>query len=279
MPVKRIRGVDLVYEVVGDSGPWVTLTPGGRRGIAAERVLGSLIAEAGFRVLLHDRRNIGASGIALAGDNESLEQAEDIHALLRALDIGPAYVCGCSSGARMSLLLALHHPDAVRALLLWRVTGGPYAAKRLAWNYYEQFLEVAAQGGIEAVCQTEHFAAMIQANPVNRETLLGMGTEKFVAGMQRWLAGFNKDSGHPVAGITPAELRSMTLPAIIIPGNDLVHPRAPGQAAHRLLPNSTYHEILSNDVDVDVDFAGWEAKTGTLAAAFIDFLRERERQG
>lgn len=278
MPVKHIRGVDLAYEVVGDSGPWITLTPGGRRGIMAEHALATLIAEAGYRVLLHDRRNVGASGIALAGDNESLEQAEDLVGLLQALDIGPAYVCGCSSGARMSLLLARHHPDAVKALLLWRVTGGPYAAKRLAWNYYEQFIEAAAQGGIEAVCATEHFAAMIQANPVNREALLGMGAGKFVAGMRRWLVGFNKDSGQPVAGITPAELRTMTVPAIIIPGNDRVHPRAPGQAAHRLLPNSIYHEILSNDVEADVDFAGWEAKTGTLAAAFIDFLRGCERR-
>lgn len=274
MPVKNIRGVDLVYEVVGDSGPWVTLTPGGRRGIESERVLGTLIAEAGYRVLLHDRRNIGASGIALTGDNESLEQAEDMFGLMQALGIAPAYVAGCSSGARMSLLLARHHPDAVKALLLWRVTGGPYAARRLAWNYYEQFIEAAQQGGIEAVCKTEHFAAMIQANPVNRETLQGMGTDRFLAAMQRWLAGFNQDSGYPVAGITPAALRQMTLPVLVVPGNDRVHPRAPGQAAHRLLPNSRYLEIMSNDVDVDVDFAGWEARTGTLAATFIDFLRQ-----
>ena len=25
MPVKHIRGVDIVYEVIGDSGPWVTV--------------------------------------------------------------------------------------------------------------------------------------------------------------------------------------------------------------------------------------------------------------
>src|SRR5579875_1001802 len=99
MPVKKIRGVDIVYEVVGDSGPWVTVTPGGRRGIESERVLGTLIAEAGDRVLLHDRRNIGASGIALTGDNESLEQAEDLFALMQALGMAPAYVAGCSSGA------------------------------------------------------------------------------------------------------------------------------------------------------------------------------------
>ena len=278
MSVLNIRGVDIVYEVLGDSGPWVTVTPGGRRGLAGERVLAGLIAEAGFRVLIHDRRNMGASGIAFPGDSESFEQAEDLLGLLQALGTGPAYVAGSSSGARMSILLAQHHPAAVKALLLWRVTGGPYAAKRLAFNYYEQYLEAAAKGGIEAVCATEHFAAMIKANPVNGETLRHMGTDAFVAAMQRWLAGFNRDSGHPVAGITVADLRRITLPAIVIPGNDRVHPRAPGQAAHRLLPNSVYQEVLTNPVDVDVDFAGWEAATGTLAARFIDFLRGCERR-
>ena len=278
MPVLNIRGVEIVYEVLGDSGPWVTVTPGGRRGLAGERVLAGLIAEAGFRVLIHDRRNMGASGIAFPGDSESFEQAEDLLGLLQALGTGPAYVAGSSSGARMSILLAHHHPAAVKALLLWRVTGGTYAAKRLAFNYYEQYLEAAAKGGIEAVCATEHFAAMIKANPVNGETLRHMGTDAFVAAMQRWLAGFNRDSGHPVAGITVADLRRITLPAIVIPGNDRVHPRAPGQAAHRLLPNSVYQEVLTNPVDVDVDFAGWEAATGTLAARFIDFLRGCERR-
>ena len=278
MSVLNIRGVDIVYEVLGDSGPWVTVTPGGRRGLAGERVLAGLIAEAGFRVLIHDRRNMGASGIAFPGDSESFEQAEDLLGLLQALGTGPAYVAGSSSGARMSILLAHHHPAAVKALLLWRVTGGTYAAKRLAFNYYEQYLEAAAKGGIEAVCATEHFAAMIKANPVNGETLRHMGTDAFVAAMQRWLAGFNRDSGHPVAGITVADLRRITLPAIVIPGNDRVHPRAPGQAAHRLLPNSVYQEVLTNQVDVDVDFAGWEAATGTLAARFIDFLRGCERR-
>ncbi len=277
MPVKNIRGVDLVYQILGGQGPLVTLTPGGRRGGGSERDLASLIAEAGFRVLLHDRRNTGASGIAFQGDSESLEQAEDLLALLKALDTGPVYVAGCSSGARMSLLLARHHPDAVKALLLWRVTGGSYAAKRLAYNYYEQFLDAVQKGGMDAVCATEHFSAMIEANPVNRETLTGMDREAFAAAMRHWLAGFNKDSGYPVAGITPAEMRAMTLPAIVIPGNDRVHPRGPGQAAHRLLPASRYQEIMSDDVDVDVDFEGWAAKTGTLAAAFINFLRDCER--
>jgi pimeloyl-ACP methyl ester carboxylesterase len=277
MPVKNIRGVDIVYEVLGTDGPWVTVTPGGRRGMDSERVLATLIADAGYRVLIHDRRNMGASGIAFPGDNESLEQAEDLLALLRELGTGPAYIAGSSSGARMSILLAHRHPDAVKALLLWRVTGGAYAAQRLAYNYYEQFIDAVTKGGIEAVMATDHFAAMIRANPVNGETLRTMGAAAFEASMRRWLAGFKADCDYPVAGISPEDMRSITLPSIVIPGNDRVHPPAPGQAAHRMLSNSVYQEVLTQQVDADVDFAGWERATGTLAARFIDFLRTQRR--
>jgi pimeloyl-ACP methyl ester carboxylesterase len=272
-----IRGVKLVYEVLGTGGPWVTITPGGRRGLASDRALGVLLAEAGFRVLVYDRRNTGASEIGFPGTSESHEQAEDLRALLQALGTGPAYVAGCSSGSRASLLLALHHPEAVKALLLWRVTGGPYAAQRLAFNYYEQFIAAIEQGGLDAVVKTEHFAAMIAANPANRKILEGMGAEGFLAAMKRWRAGFHQGSGHPVAGLTPDEMRGIALPTLIVPGNDRIHPRAPGQAAHRLMPHSEYREVMDQDVDVDVDFDGWAKKNGTLAAYFIDFLRRRER--
>lgn len=123
MPVKTVRGVDLVYEILGGQGPLVTLTGAGRRGGGAARELGSLIAEAGFRVQLHVRRNRGASKSAFQGDPESLEQAEDRLALLKTLDTGPVCVAGCSPGARRSLRFARRHPAAAEALLLWRVTG------------------------------------------------------------------------------------------------------------------------------------------------------------
>jgi len=277
MPKQMIRGVNLVYEILGGGGPWVVISPGGRRGLSSDRALGALLAEAGYRALVYDRRNTGASDIGFPGTSESHEQAEDLLALLQALGTGPVYVAGCSSGSRLSLLLALHHREVVKALLLWRVTGGPYAAKKLAFNYYEQFIAAAEKGGIDAVAQTEHFAAMIAANPRNRKILDELGAESFLAAMRRWLAGFNQGSGHPVAGLSPDEMRGISLPTIIVPGNDLIQPRAPGQAAHRLMPNSEYREVMTEDVNVDVDFAAWEKKNGTLAGYFIDFLRRQEK--
>ncbi len=276
MSVVTVRGVPLVHEIIGQEGPFVAISPGGRRGMESDRALGLLIAEAGFRVLIYDRRNTGASGIAIEGRNESLEQARDLLALLEALGTGPAYIAGCSSGARLSLMLALHHPQAVKALLLWRVTGGPYAAKRLAFNYYEQYISAAQAGGIDAVCATEHFAAMVTANPNSRASLDQLGQDGFIAGMRAWLEGFRESCDYPVAGLSPTELRGIATPALIIPGNDRVHPRLGGQSAHRLLPRSCYHDILTQDVDLDIDLPGWEANTGRLASVFIDFLRARE---
>jgi hypothetical protein len=36
-------------------------------------------------------------------------------------------------------------------------------------------------------------------------------------------------------------------------------------------------EVLTQQVETDVDFEGWARATGTLAARFIDFLRGQER--
>src|SRR5438132_10673560 len=150
MPVASVRGVDINYEMLGERGPWVTLQPGGRRALAGVKSLGEKIAEAGNRVLVYDRRNCGASGVSFeGGDSENEVWADDLHDLLSQLDAAPAFIGGSSSGCRLALVLALRHPRAVRGLLLWRVTGGPYAAKRLSENYYTQFIEAAESGCME----------------------------------------------------------------------------------------------------------------------------------
>src|SRR6185436_20733557 len=98
MPIAKVRGIDINYEILGDRGPFVALQPGGRRAGSALRSLAEKIAEAGNRVVLYDRRNTGASSIAIEGESENQEWADDLHELLRSLDALPAYVGGSSSG-------------------------------------------------------------------------------------------------------------------------------------------------------------------------------------
>ncbi len=128
MPFANVNSVRLNYEVLGQSGPWVALVSGARRDMNEVRGLAELVADAGFRVLLHDRRNTGQSSLSLDGDGSEFEiWADDLRALARQLDISRLIVGGSSSGCRLATILALRHRDAISALLMMRVTGGAFA--------------------------------------------------------------------------------------------------------------------------------------------------------
>ena len=55
MPVANVRGAHINYEILGTHGPWVALSPGGRRALDNVRPLAQHVANAGYRVLIHDR--------------------------------------------------------------------------------------------------------------------------------------------------------------------------------------------------------------------------------
>src|SRR5207237_8587175 len=86
MPIATIRGAHIHYQVLGEHGPWVALSPGGRRDLSGVMPLATQVAAAGYRVLLHDRRNCGASDVVIEGDASEYEMwADDLHALLTQL--------------------------------------------------------------------------------------------------------------------------------------------------------------------------------------------------
>src|SRR5439155_27192551 len=83
MPIAHVRGVNINYEVLGSSGPWVALSPGGRRALDNVKNLAQHVANAGYRVLIHDRRNCRLSDIAIGADLSEYEmKGEDLYGLL-----------------------------------------------------------------------------------------------------------------------------------------------------------------------------------------------------
>src|SRR5260370_18037173 len=120
MSVAHVNGVDIHYEILGEIGPFVALQPGGRRGGVSVRPLAEKIAEAGYRVLVYDRRNTGASDVAIEGESENDIWADDLHELLRQLHALPAFIGGSSSGCRLAMVLTLRRPQAGRGLPFWR---------------------------------------------------------------------------------------------------------------------------------------------------------------
>lgn len=275
MPIAQIRGVNIHYEVFGDTGPWFAFVTGGRRGFSEFVPLAQKLAACGCRVLLHDRRNTGASDVLIAGDEGEEEiWADDLVLLLGQLEALPAFVGGTSSGARMSMLVYLRHPRQVRGLILARITGGAFAAGRLPDMYYGQFIEAARQGGMAAVCATEQYQERIAANPSNQARLMAMDPAEYIRVMEHWLSIFLAGPRAPVMGLTDAQLGSIKVPTLIVPGNDNTHASANGLAAHQLIPGSELFRLPIQDQDVPLlPFSDWAAHEPAMARKFVDFMR------
>jgi pimeloyl-ACP methyl ester carboxylesterase len=282
MPVAVVRGVHINYEVIGNTGPFIALTPGSRRPYAELVDLSKEIAAHGYRVLLHDRRNCGASEVAFDGSASEHEVwADDLCDLARQLNAAPLYVGGSSAGARLAILFAIRHPDALRGLLLWRITGGQEAVDRLAENYYGQFIKIAQAGGMKAVAESEHFAECIAARPENRKRILSTNVDDFIKVMTTWREAFLTAAKLPMVGATEADLNAIKAPACLVAGNDVIHTPATARKAAKLLPNSELHDnVVSKRADdqllKDWDRKEWRDAEPKLAEIFSAFLKRAE---
>jgi len=283
MPEAKVRGVTLSYEIIGDHGLWITLTPGSRRSYDEFVPIARLLAKQGYRVLLHDRRNCGRSEVAIeARGSEHEIWADDLNELCGALGAKEVYAGGASAGARLALLFALRHPSTVKGLMLWRVTGGQHAVQKLSQQYYGAFIELAKTGGMAAVCGSEHFSECIKMRPSNRTRLMAMKPEDFISVMSTWRENFLAAAELPVVGATEEQLRALNIPVCIVCGNDKVHtPSAARKAASLISGAEFYDDVVEKRPDDNLleqwDQQDWKDKEGRLAEIFTAFLKKDRR--
>jgi pimeloyl-ACP methyl ester carboxylesterase len=279
MPTANVGGVNIAYEIVGNSGPVIALMPGARRGYAEMKPLAEKIAAGGFRVFLHDRRGTGASDLLFdENDTEEGVWADELHALLKQLNLLPAYISGSSSGARTAINFALRHSKDLSGLLLMRVTGGEFAAMRLPQNYYRVFIETAEKGGMKAICETDRFRDYFATNPKARDQLMAMDVNRFIEIQTKLLDKFVAGADLPVMGVTEKELGSIKAPTIVVPGNDNTHSSKSGRIAHQMIKGSELHELPIEDQDVDlVAWTDWSPLEPEIARVFVDFMRRNQK--
>ena len=280
MPTLVVNGANIQYEEMGEGIP-IILTPGSRYDMNAVRGLAEQLGSE-YRVIIYDRRNCGASDVIISGDLSEQEiWADDLYEILHQLQAIPAYVGGGSAGCRVSLMLAIRHPESVKGLLLWHITGGSVAAEQLGYSYYEEFIEIAKKDGMQGVIATDFFAERIRQNPSNLDRLVSMHTGDFISVMERWRTFFtDKD---PVIGSTKEQLDKIAVPAVIIPGDDDVHPLLVGQNLHSILHDSELHSpvwskeeeerLVLQEPDVLQQLG-----TSRRARIFLQFLNNHEPQ-
>lgn len=240
---ETVGGLAISYEVVGDAGgrTWV-VTPGGRfsKDDAGLREMAEALADRGGRVLLWDRPNCGASDVCFDGASESQMQADALAGLVRGLGFGPAVLAGGSGGARVSLLAAAGHPDAVAGVAMWWITGRPLGLLALATHYCAGSLRAAWEGGMEAVVALPEWAEVIERNPANRDRFLALDPQEFIATMERWMVAYAPGTDDVVPGLTPDEASGFGLPALVFRSgtSDVHHPRSTSERVAGALPGA-----------------------------------------
>lgn len=227
--VIEINGGNVVYEILGKTGEFIALTPGGRfsKDIPGLRPLAQALAKGGYRVLLWDRPNCGKSDVQFYGQSESHMRAETLYTLISKLGIGPCILAGGSGGARDSMLTAMLYPEIVTKLVVWNIVGGVYGSFVLGSYYIVPSILAVRGAGMKGVAQVDEWRDRIADNPANATRLQSYDGDEFLKLMLRWLNAFVPKPGQTIPGVEDEMFDNITVPTLIIRGgeNDLDHPK------------------------------------------------------
>ena len=291
MPKITVNGVSLAYEIVGENGPPVlfqdTVLP---RNPFSYFFAGRMSSSC--RVLLLDRRNLGASDIAIE-DAPCLGYlyTDDLHHLLQDLNMSPAYVGGGAMGAVYALLMAHRYPEDVKGLILSHIpTDDRKILKSVFDQIYFRFADLAATKGMKAVigasqkaCLEGHrvmrwAAETIAANPSNKDRLLAMDPKEFAAINRKW-GEWALSERLPLANLKDEELKRITMPVIIAPGLESHHPERTARRVYELLPNAEWADYSKRFPPEKIQevTSGTSVEMIALALPFIeDFIQRVE---
>lgn len=241
--VLEVNGGNVVYEILGETGEFITLTPGGRysKDIEGLRALADELVKGGYRVLLWDRPNCGKSDLQFYGQSESHMRADTLHALITGLGIGPCIIAGGSGGARDSILTTILHPEVATKLVVWNIVGGVYGSFVLG-SYYLVPSILAVRGlGIKGLLQVDEWKERIAENPGNSDRILAMDSDEFLRVMLRWLNAFVPKPGQAIPGVDDELFGDIKVPTLIIRGgeNDWDHPKRTSLEVNCLIKGST----------------------------------------
>ena len=225
----EINGGNVVYEILGDSGEFIVLTPGGRfsKDIPGLRPLAEALVDGGYRVLLWDRPNCGKSDVQFYGQSESHMRAETLYKLITALGVGPCIIAGGSGGARDSMLTIMLYPEIATKLVVWNIVGGVYGTFVLGAHYVTPSIRPVMTMGMEGLLHLREWKDRIADNPANKERILSQDPDEFIKVMMRWLDAFVSKPGQTIPGVPDSMFDNIKVPTLIIRGgeNDWDHPK------------------------------------------------------
>jgi pimeloyl-ACP methyl ester carboxylesterase len=294
MPIARVNGVDIYYELSGpkDAPLLVQVMGFGTQMVSWPEEFSDYLLEAGFRLLRFDNRDVGLSqkftGIlpdmkavahaAAAGEAPPVpytlnDMADDVAALIQHAGAKDAHIAGSSMGGMIAQLVALRHPGATRSLIsIMSTTSDPSLPRSTP----------EAQAALMARPASEAKDDVVALGVKNRSVISGRLYGEDEASLRARIGRVYDRSYYPEGTLrqwaailaSPPRtemLKTLNVPTLVIHGNDdnLILPRA-GRHTADCIPGSRYVEI-----------DGWghymsPASVAVVADPMIRFIREVE---
>jgi pimeloyl-ACP methyl ester carboxylesterase len=260
MSTATIDGLEVRYEVFGSGAPLLLCAPGGFdatiekwRAASAWTGIDALEALASqFQVIAYDRRESGQSG----GRVERLSwhtYARQAKALLDHLKIESALVLGGCMGCSVALAFAVDYPEATRALLLHWPVGG-FRWKATGRDRFQRHYRFANTDGLPGVVERARtgksfwtdpeagpWASVIARDQSFAEDFARQDLNRYlglIAVSDRGL--FDRDTA---TGAQPEEIMGISVPALIVPGDDASHATSAAHYLRELLPNASFWNV------------------------------------
>ena len=188
-----------------------------------------------------DLRGVGGSGVPPGADGYSLSRyADDLVAVLDALGVREAVLCGISMGGYVIFELLRRHPERVRALILADTKSQADAAD--AKRGRDELTHVAERQGQDAVIERLLPRLLSPATQATQPEVAGQVREM----ARRWsvpglVGALRVLRDRPDSTET---LRGVRVPTLVLVGSeDEIAPPDAARAMAQLIPDAQYHVV------------------------------------
>jgi pimeloyl-ACP methyl ester carboxylesterase len=252
-------GVDLCFQTFGDPGDEAVLLVMGLAGPMTwwDPNFCELLASKGFLVIRYDNRDTGRSskvrhrirrpdvvkaflGRPIDAPYTLSTMADDGLAILDALGIAKAHVCGVSMGGMIAQTMAIEHPERVSSLVSIMSTTGQRTVGYQDAKLFPALLARRVDGREGYISNSEAFWKKIgsPAYPGDSESALARAAETYDRGFSAGGVLRQMVAVLAAPNRTP-KLRELTIPTAVVHGlNDRMVHVSGGRATARAVPGS-----------------------------------------
>jgi pimeloyl-ACP methyl ester carboxylesterase len=261
----RANGIDIHYVDVGAGQPLILLENGmistnpiwrswlssyaGHRGTFAQH----------FRVIAPDFRGSGRT-VHSGGPIPYSLLADDVVALIDALELQQPFICGYSDGGHVATIVSLRKPEAVRAIVNHAgydlFNPDPRSPSLIMTRQMLGGRADATRAAPDAVAQSQFLRPMVELMKADHDA--AQGPDHWKAVLAQTFDRVSRPSGYTVE-----DLRAITVPTLILVGDrDQFCTVEEGVTAYRalrdgelaVLPNAAHGGIDSTAVNTTIEF-------------------------